>query len=227
MISVQDFLKQHPVADDLKERCAPPASSDAGDAVPPAVRVAGDAGGAGRINGAGWARRASRSSRAGDTKGKEHFDPQDFDSCREAAFRLLDASARSTQTVRRRLIDKGYEDQTVDDVVDRLTELGLLDDEAYARSVVRYCVNRMMGSRGAAMELRRKGVPASLARRIVDEAGAQGAFDQAAWELGRSVAKKTRGLDRQVRLRRFWSAGGRKGHDSDTLRRVAYELLND
>lgn len=157
----------------------------------------------------------------------ESFDPHDFDACREAAFRLLDAAPRSTGALRQRLAGKGYDDGMIDDVIDRLAELHLLDDEAYARSVVRYCSNRMMGYRGAVMEMRRKGVAPSLAHRIADEAAAQGVFEEAAWELGRKVAKKTRGLDRQVRLRRFWSAGGRKGHDSDTLRRVAHELLND
>lgn len=176
--------------------------------------------------------KASDASDASDRQPASHagkfesFDPHDFDACREAAFRLLDAAPRSTGALHQRLAGKGYDDGTIDDVIDRLAELHLLDDEAYARSVVRYCSNRMMGYRGAVMEMRRKGVAPSLAHRIADEAASQGVFEEAAWELGRKVAKKTRGLDRQVRLRRFWSAGGRKGHDSDTLRRVAHELLN-
>ena len=212
MISAQDFLKRHPVAADAGERRASPERSGGADPLVP--RIPHDDAG----------RRNRGSGRGADVKA---FDPTDFDACREAAFRLLDASARSTQTLSRRLLDKGYDEETVDDVVRRLIELGLLDDEAYARSVVRYCVNRMMGSRGTVMELRRKGVPASLAGKVTGEAAAQGVFEEAAWELGRSVARKTRGLDRQVRMRRFWSAGGRKGHDADTLRRVAHELLND
>lgn len=212
MISAQDFLKQHPISDGMEERYTKPDSSAVGDA------------GQSACCGVKYAGHASRVRHATDN---EDFDPRNFDACREAAFRLLDASARSTQTLRRRLLDKGYEDRTVDDVIERLIELGLLDDEAYARSVVRYCVNRMMGSRGTAMELRRKGVADSIARRVVSEVAAQGAFEEAAWELGRVTARKTRGLDRQVRLRRFWSAGGRKGHDADTLRRVAHELLDD
>ncbi len=211
MISAQEFLKRHPV--DAGERRVLPERS--GSADPLASHISHD----------GFGRGNSGSGSRGSAG--ESFDPTDFDACREAAFRLLDAAARSTQTLRRRLLDKGYDEETVDDVVRRLIELGLLDDEAYARSVVRYCVNRMMGSRGTVMELRRKGVPASLAGKVTGEAAAQGAFEEAAWELGRSVARKTRGLDRQVRMRRFWSAGGRKGHDADTLRRVAHELLND
>ena len=84
----------------------------------------------------------------------------------------------------------------------------------------------MMGRRGAVMELARKGVDRRLAEQVCGETEQQGVFEDAAWELGRRVARKTRGLDRQVRQRRFWSAGGRKGHSPETLRRVAAELLS-
>ena len=108
---------------------------------------------------------------------------------------------------------------------DRLTELHLLDDRDYAESVVRSCAGRMMGRRGTVMELTRKGVDRAMAASVADEAERQGVFEDAAWELGRQVARRTEGLERQVLQRRLWSAGGRKGHDPETLRRVAHELL--
>lgn len=153
--------------------------------------------------------------------------PCDSDACREAALRLLDYSARSSGALARRLKDKGYAESTVDDVIARLTELGLLDDESFAESVIRSCVGRLMGSRGALEELARKGVDRSVAARMVNEADAQGVFEDAVWQLGRQIARKTQGLDRSVRYRRLWSAGSRKGHSAEALRRVAQELLND
>ena len=101
----------------------------------------------------------------------------------------------------------------------------LIDDSAYAESAVRYCAGRMMGRRGTVMELARKGVDRKLAEQVCDEAEQNGIFEDAAWELGRQIARKTHGLDRRVRQRRLWSAGGRKGHSPETLRRVAAELL--
>ena len=35
----------------------------------------------------------------------------------------------------------------------------------------------------------------------------------------------TAGLDVEVRKRRFWSAGGRKGHNPEVLRKIAQELF--
>lgn len=153
-------------------------------------------------------------------------DTRDVDACREAALRLLDAAARSTGSMRERLGERGYDDDVVEEVVGRLIELGLLDDEAYARAVVRHCVGRMMGERGAVAEMIRKGVARDVARRVAREAGERGDFERAAWELGRSVARRTAGMDPQVGRRRFWSAGGRKGHDPQTLRDVAQSLFD-
>ncbi|NMN02233.1 regulatory protein RecX [Bifidobacterium panos] len=157
----------------------------------------------------------------------DDFDPRDVDACREAALRLLDAAPRSCGGLRQRLVGKGYDERAVDAVIKRLLELKLLDDRAYAESAVRYCLNRLMGERGAVMELRRKGINSTLASRVVDEAAHQGLFEESAWGLGRRIYRKTQGLDRQVRLRRFWAAGGRKGHDPETLRRVAHELMDE
>lgn len=152
-------------------------------------------------------------------------DARDEDACREAALTLLDAAPRSSDALAHRLADKGYEVCTVGRVVERLTQVGLLDDEAYARSVLRACTARDMGARGTAQEMRRRSVPAPIAARVVAEARESGVFDECAWELGRRVAARTAGLERDARYRRLWSAGGRKGHDPETLRAVAQELL--
>ena len=148
------------------------------------------------------------------------------DTCREAALRLLDAAPRSSGALRDRLLGKGFDETVVERVVERMVDLLLINDPDYAESVVRVCAGRMMGRRGTAMELDRKGVDRALAVQVLDEAERQGVFEDAAWELGRRTARKTQGLDRQVRQRRFWAAGGRKGHNPETLRRVAAELFN-
>ena len=152
-------------------------------------------------------------------------DPNDLDACREAALRLLDAAPRPSGAMRERLVGKGYAPEVVDDVIARLIRVRLIDDEAYAQSAVRYCASRLMGYRGAVMELKRKGVNRQRARHVCDEAESQGVFAEAAWELGRRTARKTAGLDVEVRKRRFWSAGGRKGHDPEVLREIAQELF--
>lgn len=148
-----------------------------------------------------------------------------LDQCREAALRLLDAADRPSGALRERLLAKGFATDTVEDVIERLTRVGLINDEAYAHRAVQYCIARMLGARATAAELRRKGVESRMAREAVGQAESAGLFDEAAWELGRRIAARTRGLDLAVRRRRFWGAGGRKGHNPAVLRTIEESLF--
>ncbi|WP_314686758.1 regulatory protein RecX [uncultured Bifidobacterium sp.] len=149
----------------------------------------------------------------------------DRDECREAALRLLDAAPRSACDLSDRLVGKGFPRELSDSVVDRLIEVGLVDDETYGGMVLRSCLGRGMGPAGVRRELRRRGLDSFLTETLVDAAQGRGDFLDAARGLGRAVARRTKGLDREVRLRRFWAAGGRRGHHADVLHRVAEEMF--
>ena len=175
-------------------------------------------------------RRRCRRPRAGGFGGGSapaapRADADDADVCREAALTLLDAAARSSGALARRLVDKGFDTNVVDQVVDRLTRLGLVDDQAYAQDLLRSCLHRTMGERGVLSEMTRKGLDPGLAAQVVAQASREGLFVDSAYELGRKVARKTAGLDLKVRKRRFWSAGSRKGHSPGLLNQVAADLF--
>lgn len=245
MISAEEFLSQHPAIEPACAQNAPAGSlygSDAGRVIieaeqetyPSSVRARrtkararhGNSlknersySGSNRVN----ARRTTQSWSS--STGTTVDNPNDIDACREAALRLLDAAPRPSGALRERLLGKGYDETTVDAVVERLQCVNLIDDESYAQSAVRYCCGRLLGARGTLMDLIRRGVDRETAERAVHQADEQGAFEDAAWELGRQYARKTAGMDPVKRRQRFWSAGGRKGHNPETLRRVAAELL--
>ncbi len=84
------------------------------------------------------------------------------------ALNFLGYRARSEKEVRDRLRRYGYGEETVEEVVVRLKELGYLDDEDFARLVVREKARRY-GPRRVSAELRRSGVDAELARGVVEE----------------------------------------------------------
>ena len=175
-------------------------------------------------------RRRGRRPRAGGFGGGSapaapRADADDADACREAALTLLDAAARSSGALARRLVDKGFDTNVVDQVIDRLTKLGLVDDQAYAQDLLRSCLHRTMGERGVLSEMTRKGLDPGLAAQVVAQASREGLFVDSAYELGRKVACKTAGLDLKVRKRRFWSAGSRKGHSPGLLNQVAADLF--
>lgn len=164
----------------------------------------------------------SRNHRTGDSG---LIDPYDEQSCKESGLTLLDAAARPRQALAERLQAKGYAPAVVERVLVRLEELGFIDDQAYAQSYLRYCLSKNLGESGVFREMKRKGVEASTAERVIASAVNEGLFVESAYELGRKVAKKTMGLDENVRRRRLWSAGVRKGHSPALIKQVAADLF--
>ena len=87
--------------------------------------------------------------------------------CLDAALRFLAARPRSEQEIRRRLAEKGWEAARLDRVLERLRDLKLADDRAFADFwLENRALHRPRGARALRTELLQKGV----AREIVDQA---------------------------------------------------------
>lgn len=93
-----------------------------------------------------------------------------FQRCLNAAFQFLSYRPRSESETRQRLKRRGYEEEYIDKVVDKLKHLELLDDTAFAeywkqnRSSFRPRSQRMIK-----MELRRKGVENEVINEIAED----------------------------------------------------------
>lgn len=78
---------------------------------------------------------------------------------RALCLRLLTVRARTRAELQERLAKRGYPDDVSAAVLDRLTQVGLIDDEDFAEQWVRSRhVNAGKGKRALAAELRTKGV---------------------------------------------------------------------
>jgi regulatory protein len=78
---------------------------------------------------------------------------------RALCLRLLTVRARTRSELSTALTKRGYPDDVSGDVLDRLTQVGLVDDEDFAEQWVRSRrVNAGKGKRALAAELRTKGV---------------------------------------------------------------------
>lgn len=148
------------------------------------------------------------------------------DDCKEAALRLLDYAPRSVMDMRQRLQEKGYSEVVVEAVIQRLLELHLLDDYQYAHTVIRSCIARMLGAKATRMELQHKKVDPAAIAQCMASAQESGVFNEAAWELGRKTAQRTKNLEPLVRRRRFFAAAARKGHDLNVITKVYENLFN-
>ena len=147
----------------------------------------------------------------------------------EAAARFLETRSRSVAEVRRRLSRAGYQTALVEDAITRLEELGMLDDEAFARAWVESRDRaRPRGERAIREELRVKGVDRTTVDAILDERREAPTADEPTPDraaAARLLAKHARALDRVVdrhqRRQRAYALLARNGFDPETCREVA------
>ena len=146
---------------------------------------------------------------------------------REAALRLLAVRPRAAVELARRLRMKGYEPEVADEVIGRLRELGMIDDAAFAGTLVRDRVRlRPSGARRLASELRAKGVDEEVAREAIrDTLEGEGTDER---ELALRAAEKWRmrpGEERDRARRRLQGFLARRGFGGETIREVIDEVL--
>jgi regulatory protein len=157
----------------------------------------------------------------------------------EAATRFLEARSRSVVEVRRQLTSAGYQNALVEDAIARLGDLGVLDDEAFARAWVESRDRaRPRGERALREELRLKGIDRSLVDLVLTERRELGSTldaDDAAPPPDRLAAERlierhTRVLDRiddpRKRRERAYALLARNGFDPDTCRDVVAAVVS-
>lgn len=129
---------------------------------------------------------------------------------REIALRQLTVRARTEAELRAALARRHVPTEAVDEVVERFSEVGLLDDVAYARDWVASGERRFKSRRSLAQELAAKGVDRETIDSALESRDAEVELE-AARALGRKKAAATQGLDPAVRYRRLAGALARRG----------------
>lgn len=122
---------------------------------------------------------------------------------------------------------RGVEDAVAATVLDRFTEVGLIDDVEYAQMLVRSRVeSRGLARRALAAELRRKGIPEDIAGEAL--AGVDAAAEEAAArELLRRRWRSGTGTDPAVAARRAVGMLARKGYPPGLSSRLVREMVDD
>ncbi len=137
----------------------------------------------------------------------------------EAALRFLEARQRSAAEVRRRLLLRGYRADLVEGAIERLTELGMIDDAAFARAWVESRDRaRPRGERALRQELARKGIDREVTDEAIEERDIERPdADEAAARrlLERHASALARVPDPRARRQRAYALLARNGFDSE------------
>lgn len=144
---------------------------------------------------------------------------------RNICLRLLADSARPRAGLAQKLAQRGISDAVSERVLDRFTEVGLIDDQAYAEAYVRSKhQERALSRRALTAELRRKGVDDAV---VATATGAVDADDEEAAAITlitkRAPAALAAGPD--AARRRLLALLDRRGYPADLSIRVVDGVL--
>lgn len=157
----------------------------------------------------------------------------------DAAARFLEARSRSVAEVRRRLTGAGYRTDLVEGAIERMLELGMLDDEAFARAWVESRDRaRPRGERAIRSELGLKGVDRGVIDAVLADRRAGAAEPAEGGESGpspdalaaeRLLARNAHALERvpdpRLRRQRAYALLARHGFDPDTCSQAVQALF--
>jgi regulatory protein len=139
----------------------------------------------------------------------------------EAALRFLEPRQRSIGEVRRRLTRVGYQPELVEGAIARLVELGMLDDQAFARTWIESRDRaRPRGERALRRELAVKGIEREIVDTTMGERDAESPdadADAARTLLERNARSLGRVSDIRARRQRAYALLARNGFDSETV----------
>jgi regulatory protein len=137
----------------------------------------------------------------------------------------LTGQARTRQELADKLAKREVPDEVATELLDRFTEVGLIDDASYARQWVESRHrSRGLAPRALAQELRRKGVGDEEAKAALEQIDEDDQRD-AARALVDKKLRSMRGLDPQVATRRLAGLLARKGYPAGLAFSVVREAL--
>jgi regulatory protein len=146
--------------------------------------------------------------------------------CFDAAMQLLGRRLHSRAELVRKLMKGEYGETIINGVLDRLQQLGYVDDARFAKNkALSAAEHKHHGRRRAFMELRKAGVKTDVAQRALDDTYESRDSVAEARALANKQAARLKKLDPVVARRRLVGMLQRRGFDYEDIKPVVDEVL--
>ena len=136
------------------------------------------------------------------------------------AANVLRYKNRSSEALYERLLEKGIDSEDAEYAVNRLRELGFLNDYEYGESVVRQCRAKGWGAIRVKQELKKRKVPAEYISSLLE--GFSPDYEKALKTV-RGVLDKSGTADNRAALKKASDSLARKGYSWEQIYKVLEE----
>lgn len=137
------------------------------------------------------------------------------------ALKIINARPMSRKEMRDRLIEKGESPDNAELCADWLCEMGLINDESYAGSVVRHYAAKGYGVTRIRQELRRHGVPNELWDSALEQMPEQ---DD---KIERFIRARLTDADDRAQIKKISDALYRRGYSWDEIKRAINKVKSE
>ena len=145
---------------------------------------------------------------------------------KKSSFDLLSYRLRSEREIKDKLKTKKVSSKTIDRTIEHLRELGLLNDEEFARQLIQnYISGKPKGKTFIKQKLFSKGISREISEKILNEIFENIDEKQIITGLFKKYCKKLQKSDKIEKKRKIFAYLAGKGFDFDVINQVIHENL--
>ena len=156
-----------------------------------------------------------------DEEFKEIYAASTLSLAKSRALKIINARPMSRKEMRDRLIEKGEDPDNAELCADWLCEMGLINDESYAGSVVRHYAAKGYGITRIRQELKRHGVPRELWDGAIEEMPEQ---DD---KIERFIRARLTDADDKAQITKISNALYRRGYTWDEIKHAINNVKSE
>ncbi len=158
---------------------------------------------------------------------KELLYEEEISKAKSYVYRILARRMYTTREIRDKLVERGYVDKIIEDVIATLERYGYLNDRTYAQEWIESRMrSKPKGKIALRQELERKGIDRSIIEDALSQAFDESKESEMALDLARRKARSFNADDPVAAKRKLQSFLLRRGFDFETVKDVIEQVID-